>query len=75
MHALSFRNTDTPGVIGNVGRVLGENNINIAHMSLSRNKVGGQALVVLNLDSTVCEATLKKLEEIEGIQDAQTVSL
>ncbi|MDC0258916.1 phosphoglycerate dehydrogenase [Verrucomicrobiales bacterium] len=72
---LLLENTDTPGVVGNVGHVLGENNINIAHMSLSRNKVGGQALVVLNLDSTVCEATLKKLEEIEGIQGAQTVSL
>ena len=44
-------------------------------MSLSRNKVGGQALSILNVDSAVDAATLKKIEAIPGIQSATTVVL
>ena len=72
---LIFENTDPPGVVGAIGRVLGEGNINIANMSLSRNKVGGQALSILNVDSAVDAATLKKIEAIPGIQSATTVVL
>ncbi|MDP4939427.1 MAG: ACT domain-containing protein, partial [Verrucomicrobiales bacterium] len=72
---LIFENTDAPGVVGAIGRVLGEGNINIANMSLSRNKVGGQALSILNVDSAVDAATLKKIEAIPGIQSATTVVL
>lgn len=42
-------NDDTPGVIGLVGRTLGEAGINIAGMALSRR--GRQALMVLTLDT------------------------
>lgn len=72
---LIFENTDAPGVVGAIGRVLGEAKINIANMSLSRNKVGGQALSVLNVDSAVDAETLKKIAAIDGIQSASTVVL
>ncbi len=74
-HLLIFENTDAPGVVGAIGRVLGEADINIANMSLSRNKVGGQALSVLNLDSAVDAGTLAKILAIPGIQSAKTVVL
>lgn len=74
-HLLIFENTDAPGVVGAIGRVLGEGNINIANMSLSRNKVSGQALSILNVDSAVDAGTLAKIEAIPGIQSATTVVL
>jgi D-3-phosphoglycerate dehydrogenase len=35
-----MRNNDVPGVIGEVGKILGDNNINIADFRLSRGKEG-----------------------------------
>lgn len=72
---LLLENTDSPGIVGAVGRVLGESKINIASMSLSRNQVGGKALSILNLDSQVDKKTLAQLEAIPGIQSATTVEL
>ncbi len=72
---LLLENTDEPGIVGAVGQVLSESGINIASMSLSRNKVGGQAMSVINLDSGVSDDLIEKIEAIEGIQDAKAVEL
>lgn len=74
-HLLLLENTDAPGMVGQVGLLLGEHQINIASMSLSRNQIGGRALSVLNLDSAADESILAKLEEIDGIHEAKAVSL
>jgi D-3-phosphoglycerate dehydrogenase len=74
-HLLLLENTDIPGIVGSVGRVLGENNVNIANMSLGRNERGGQALMVLNLDSAPGPELKAKLEALEGIIEAKLVSL
>jgi len=58
---LVLYNYDKPGVIGNIGTTLGNNNINIARFQLSREQVDGQALVVLSTDSVVPEEVLNKL--------------
>ena len=55
---LIVKNDDSPGVVGHVGSVLGKNNINIANLSLARNKSEGNALTVIELDSTPCESVL-----------------
>ena len=46
-----LRYDDVPGVIGRVGTLLGEAGVNIANMTVSRNREGGKALMVLSLDS------------------------
>tara|TARA_R110000850_G_scaffold66894_7_gene148462 strand:+ start:2269 stop:3873 length:1605 start_codon:yes stop_codon:yes gene_type:complete len=74
-HLLIFENSDAPGVVGAIGNVLGESGINIASMSLSRNKVGGQALSILNVDSKIDQAALEGILKIDGIQSASTVEL
>ncbi|MEM9282225.1 MAG: phosphoglycerate dehydrogenase [Verrucomicrobiota bacterium] len=74
-HLLIFENTDSPGVVGAIGQALGESDINIANMSLSRNKVGGQALSILNVDSNIDQAALDRILKIDGIQSASTVKL
>ena len=64
---LVFPNKDVPGVIGKVGTLLGQHKVNIASMNVGRASVGGDAIMVLNVDSCVDKAVLKALEKIEGI--------
>ncbi|RMH06713.1 MAG: phosphoglycerate dehydrogenase [Nitrospirae bacterium] len=47
---LLIYNVDRPGVIGSVGRVLGDQQINIARMQCSRAQRGGRALLIIGLD-------------------------
>ncbi|MGY8687177.1 MAG: phosphoglycerate dehydrogenase, partial [Verrucomicrobiales bacterium] len=72
---LLLTNEDIPGRIGQVGSVLGENNINIGNMSLSRNTVGELAMTVINLDSAPSDDVLRKLEEIPGVKEARVIQL
>ena len=74
-HLLILENTDEPGIVGAVGQILGENGVNIASMSLSRNKIGGKALNVINVDSKVSDEALAKIEAINGVQQARAVEL
>jgi D-3-phosphoglycerate dehydrogenase / 2-oxoglutarate reductase len=50
-HLLVFRYTDRPGVIGTIGKVLGDAGVNIASMDVSRQAEGGEALALLTLDA------------------------
>ena len=59
-----MRNHDVPGVIGEVGKILGNNNINIADFRLSRGKDG--ALAVILIDEKACSDVLKKLDSLEA---------
>jgi D-3-phosphoglycerate dehydrogenase len=58
---------DRPGMIGAVGTMIGNANINISQMQVSREvKRGGQAMMVLCLDEPL---TKKCHEEILAIPD------
>ncbi|MFA9372567.1 phosphoglycerate dehydrogenase [Poseidonibacter sp.] len=59
-----MRNNDIPGVIGEVGKILGNNNINIADFRLSRGKDG--ALAVILVDEKISTEVLKNLENLEA---------
>ena len=72
---LLLENRDRPGIVGHLGTLLGENNVNIAGMSLSRNEVGGQALTLLNLDSAPDEALLAKVTSDADISSARVIRL
>ena len=54
-------NKDRPGIVGWIGAILGKHKVNIASMSLSREKQGGRALTVLNLDSVPDEKVLSEI--------------
>jgi len=60
-----FKNTDVPGVIGNVGTILAEDSVNIADFRLGRNDKK-EALAVIIVDNKVSEQTLEKLSSIEA---------
>jgi D-3-phosphoglycerate dehydrogenase len=62
-----IQNWDKPGIIGNLGTLLGKQNINIAAMTFGRDKPQGKAISVLNVDSQVSADILEKIKKIENI--------
>ncbi len=64
---LVMYNHDRPGVIGNIGTILGENGVNISRFHLSREQVDGQAIVVLGTDSVVSPELLEKLKQLPNM--------
>lgn len=71
-HLLIFRHQDKPGLIGFIGTVLGKHGVNISNMALGRSKFGGEAVAVLNLDSSPSDAARA---EIEGHPDVTGVDI
>jgi len=64
---------DSPGIIGAVGTVCGDNNINIAQMSVGRYR--SDALMVMTVDQHVPPEVLKKIVEVAGTTDVKFVDL
>ena len=60
-----FKNSDIPGVIGNIGTTLANNNVNIADFSLARNKES-EALAVILVDGTVHDTALTELASLDA---------
>jgi len=74
-HMMFTRHLDMPGLIGQIGSVLGENNVNIASMQVGRRIVRGDAVMVLSLDDPIPASLLALVHEITGIQEAHPVTL
>jgi len=68
-------NHDRPGIIGNIGTVLGQKGINIAHMTWARMNLAGEAIVVLNTDEKVSKGIIAEVERIKDINWAKCVEL
>jgi len=68
---------DIPGLIGFIGTVLGQHEVNIAHLSLGRERTepGGDALAVLNLDSPPTDASLDALREHDQVTSVESLRL
>ncbi len=60
-----FKNTDVPGVIGQVGMILAKHNINIADFRLGRDS-HSLALAVIIIDDEIREEVLKELFDLEA---------
>ncbi|MBD2002476.1 MULTISPECIES: phosphoglycerate dehydrogenase [Cyanophyceae] len=74
-HMLFTLHRDMPGIIGNIGSLLGSFNVNIASMQVGRKIVRGDAVMVLSLDDPLPEGILSEITKIPGIRDAYTVTL
>ena len=72
---LIIANSDETGIVGKVGTIVGNDGVNIAAMSLSRNEIGGVALNVAVLDSDLSEAAMKEIRAIKAIKQAKLVHL
>jgi D-3-phosphoglycerate dehydrogenase / 2-oxoglutarate reductase len=68
-----FRYDDVPGVIGKVGTLFGEAGVNIANMTVSRTRQGGQALMTLSIDSPAPPELVVQIHS--QFDDARFISL
>jgi D-3-phosphoglycerate dehydrogenase len=72
---LMLHNRDVPGVVGAVGTLLGQAGINIAGLELGRDRVGGMALSLVEIDGPVAGSVLDKLKTIPAITSAALIKL
>ncbi|TGA97215.1 phosphoglycerate dehydrogenase [Sporolactobacillus shoreae] len=74
-YLLYISHVDVPGIIGNVGSLLGKSGINIGSMYVGRQAVGGQAIMILTVDKPVPETARKEILSIEDLQDVEFVAI
>jgi D-3-phosphoglycerate dehydrogenase len=74
---LLFQHRDVPGIIGSVGTILGNAQVNIAQMAVGRSgrEQGGAAVGVLNLDSLPDAETLKCVEAVSSVESVRIIKL
>ena len=77
-HMLILPHKDKPGMIAQVATLLSKENINISMMQVGRKiraQVGGESVMILNVDEAVSDTTLKQLQTIDGIYSARYINL
>jgi D-3-phosphoglycerate dehydrogenase / 2-oxoglutarate reductase len=74
-HLAFFTYPDRPGMVGTVGRILGESQVNIAGMQVSRDSKGGHALVALSVDSAIPAEALSEIEQAINATSLRAVDL
>jgi D-3-phosphoglycerate dehydrogenase len=72
---LFLRYTDRPGIVGAVGNILGTAKINIAGMQVSRDSVGGEALMAITVDSPVSDELIAAVAKETGAGSVRSVTL
>ena len=66
---------DHPGLIGAVGKITGDANINISSMHLGRLNLRGQALMILALDEPLPEEQRQQILSVPGVKSVKLVKL
>ena len=74
-HMVFLTYTDRPGIVGTVGQILGSEGINIAGMQVCRDARGGDALIVLSVDSAIPAVVLDDISSTIGAVVGRTVDL
>jgi D-3-phosphoglycerate dehydrogenase len=72
---LITQHADVPGMIGRVGTILGNARVNISTMQVSRNTVGGDAIMVLSTDRAADEPTIAALRAIPGLASVRSLTV
>lgn len=63
------RQIDQPGMIGKVGNILGQKNVNVSFMSVGRTFRGKQAIMAIGVDEEPEKETLEKIGAIPAIEE------
>lgn len=74
-YMLVIQNLDVPGVIGNLGKLLGEENINIATMQVGRDEKKEKAMMILSVDNKVLDENIEKINQVPNVILAKAVEL
>jgi D-3-phosphoglycerate dehydrogenase len=73
-HMMYIVNEDAPGFIGRIGTLLGENGINIGTFNLGRRDAGGEAVLLLSVDSTVPDTVLDQACKLPGVKRVKALA-
>ncbi len=68
-------NADVPGVVGKVGTILGDREINIAEYNLARSPEGGRAMAIISIDEGLDRGTIEFLRSLKEVEDIRMVKL
>ena len=70
-----FMNNDQPGVIGEIGTILGKHGVNIANFGLGRNENGAVAAVNVDepADKKIEDAVMKEICGLKAVKNAWLV--
>jgi len=68
-------NHDVPGVVGKVGTILGDRDINIAEYNLARGTIGSLAMAIITVDSRLDPETLSFLRSFREMKEVKLVKL
>lgn len=74
-HLSFFTYTDRPGIVGVVGRILGDHGINIASMQVARDVKGGKALIALTVDTAIPSEVIDQIGAEIGADSGRSVDL
>jgi D-3-phosphoglycerate dehydrogenase / 2-oxoglutarate reductase len=74
-HLIYIINRDVPGVVGKVGTLLGDREINIAEYNLARSDTGGSAMAIITIDSPLDNDTLNFLRSYREMIEVRQVRL
>ncbi len=66
-YMIALQNVDKPGMIGQIGTIMGKHNINIAAMQWSRNRRGEKAVAFISIDCDAGDEVLEQLRSIDGV--------
>ena len=72
-HMLYVVNEDQPGFIGRIGTALGDAGVNIGTFHLGRRSAGGEAVLLLSVDSPVPEPLLWELCRLPGVKKVKAL--
>jgi D-3-phosphoglycerate dehydrogenase len=67
-------NDDAPGFIGRIGTLLGQNAINIGTFHLGRREAGGEAVLLLSLDSPIPADVLEQAKALPGVRTVKALA-
>ena len=75
-HVLIVPHTNKPSMIAQVAKVIGEKSINIGSMNVvQKNDKHEESIMVINIDSSVTDDTLKAISDIDGVFNPKYVNL
>jgi D-3-phosphoglycerate dehydrogenase len=73
-HMMYIVNEDAPGFIGRIGTLLGANGINIGTFNLGRIAAGGEAVLLLSLDSALGSEVMETARSLPGVKRAMALA-
>ncbi len=70
---LVTRHRDVPGMVGRIGTILGEANVNISTMQVARSTRDGVAMMVLDVDREIDRSVVDRIAHVDGIASVRVV--